>query len=162
MILSGNAVCVRGDNIDTDVLYPGSFLNVDDPKKMAPFLFEGLDPKIREELVGPTVLVVDENFGCGSSREHVPQAIRASGITCVVGKTFARIFYRNCFNLGLPAVVCPEASAAAKKGSTVSLDTDTGVVTVDGKEFHAKPIPPFMLDMLKSGGLVSWAQKRVG
>ena len=162
MILSGNAVCVRGDNIDTDVLYPGSFLNVDDPKKMAPFLFEGLDPTIREELVGPTVLVVDENFGCGSSREHVPQAIRASGITCVVGKTFARIFYRNCFNLGLPAVVCPEASAAAKKGSLVSLDTDTGVVTVDGKEFHAKPIPPFMLDMLKSGGLVSWAQKRVG
>ena len=161
MILSGNAVCVRGDNIDTDVLYPGSFLNVDDPKQMAPFLFEGLNPKIREQLVGPTVLVVDDNFGCGSSREHVPQAIRASGITCVVGRTFARIFYRNCFNLGLPAVVCPEASAAAKKGSTVSLDTDTGVVTVDGREFHAKPIPPFMLDMLASGGLVSWAQKRV-
>lgn len=162
MILSGNAVCVRGDNIDTDVLYPGSFLNIDDPTKMAPFLFEGLDPKIREELVGPTVLVVDENFGCGSSREHVPQAIRASGIQCVVGRTFARIFYRNCFNLGLPAVVCPEASAAAKKGSTVSLDTDTGVVTVDGREFHARPIPPFMLDMLASGGLVSWAKRRAG
>ena len=160
MILSGNAVCVRGDNIDTDVLYPGSFLNIDDPSLMAPYLFQGLDPKIREELVGPTVLVVDDNFGCGSSREHVPQAIRASGITCVVGKTFARIFYRNCFNLGVPAVVCPEASAAATKGSTVTVDTDTGLVTVDGKEFHARPIPPFMLDMLTSGGLVQWARQR--
>lgn len=160
MILSGNAVCVRGDNIDTDVLYPGSFLNVDDPAKMAPFLFEGLDPKIREELVGDTVLVVDDNFGSGSSREHVPLAIRASGITCVVGRTFARIFYRNCFNLGVPAVVCPEASAAATRGSTITVDTDTGVVMVDGKEFHARPIPPFMLDMLASGGLVPWAQKR--
>ena len=160
MILSGNAVCVRGDNIDTDVLYPGSFLNIDDPSLMAPYLFQGLDPKIREELVGPTVLVVDDNFGCGSSREHVPQAIRASGITCVVGKTFARIFYRNCFNLGVPAVVCPEASAAATKGSTVTVDTDTGLITVDGKEFHARPIPPFMLDMLTSGGLVQWARQR--
>lgn len=160
MILSGKAVCVRGDNIDTDVLYPGSFLNVDDPKKMAPYLFEGLDPKIREELVGDTVLVVDDNFGSGSSREHVPQAIRASGITCVVGKSFARIFYRNCYNLGVPALVCPEASAAASKGATVTVDTDTGVVTVDGKAFQARPIPPFMLDMLASGGLVPWAQKR--
>ena len=160
MILSGKAVCVRGDNIDTDVLYPGSFLNVDDPKKMAPFLFEGLDPKIREELVGDTVLVVDDNFGSGSSREHVPQAIRASGITCVVGKSFARIFYRNCYNLGVPALVCPEASAAASKGAPMTVDTDTGVVTVDGKEFQARPIPPFMLDMLASGGLVPWAQKR--
>lgn len=160
MILSGNAVVVRGDNIDTDVLYPGSFLNVDDPDKMAPFLFEGLDPKIREELVGDTVLVVDDNFGSGSSREHVPQAIRASGITCVVGRTFARIFYRNCFNLGVPAIVCPEASAAARKGSKISVDTDTGAVTVDGKEFHARPIPPFMLDMLASGGLVPWSRKR--
>jgi 3-isopropylmalate/(R)-2-methylmalate dehydratase small subunit len=160
MILSGKAVCVRGDNIDTDVLYPGSFLNVDDPKKMAPFLFEGLDPKIREELVGDTVLVVDDNFGSGSSREHVPQAIRASGITCVVGKSFARIFYRNCYNLGVPALVCPEASAAASKGAPMTVDTDTGVVTVEGKEFQARPIPPFMLDMLASGGLVPWAQKR--
>ena len=160
MILSGNAVCVRGDNIDTDVLYPGSFLNIDDPKQMAPFLFEGLDPKIREELVGPTVLVVDDNFGCGSSREHVQQAIRSSGITFVVGKTFARIFYRNCFNLGLPAVVCPEASAAASKGSQLTVDPAAGVVTVDGEVFHARPIPPFMLDMLAAGGLVSWARQR--
>ena len=160
MIISGNAVCVRGDNIDTDVLYPGAYLNVDDPQKMAPFLFEGLDPKIREELVGETVLVVDENFGSGSSREHVPQAIRASGITCVVGKTFARIFYRNCFNLGVPAIVCPEASAAAGKGSVVTVDTDTGVVTVDGQEFQARPIAPFMLDMLAAGGLVEWSRKR--
>ena len=160
MILSGNAVCVRGDNIDTDVLYPGSFLNIDDPKQMAPFLFEGLDPKIRGELVGPTVLVVDDNFGCGSSREHVQQAIRASGVTCVVGRTFARIFYRNCFNLGVPAVACPEASAAAAKGSKLTVDTDSGVVTVDGKRFQARPIPPFMLDMLESGGLVPWARQR--
>ncbi len=160
MILSGNAVCVRGDNIDTDVLYPGSYLNTEDPARMALFLFEGLDPKIREELVGDTVLVVDDNFGSGSSREHVPQAIRANGITCVVGKTFARIFYRNCFNLGVPAVVCPEASAAATKGSQITVDTGTGVVTVDGKAFQAKPIPPFMLDMLTAGGLVPWSRQR--
>lgn len=160
MILQGAAVVVRGDNIDTDVLYPGSFLNIDDPARMAPYLFEGLDPKIREELVGDTVLVVDDNFGSGSSREHVPQAIRASGIQCVVGKSFARIFYRNCFNLGVPALVCPAASAAARKGSVVTVDTDTGAVTVDGVAFEARPIPAFMLDMLRSGGLVPWARKR--
>ena len=161
MILEGKAVVVRGDNIDTDVLYPGEFLNIDDPDKMAPHLFQGLDPKIREELQGDTILVVDDNFGSGSSREHVPLAIRANGIKCVLGKTFARIFHRNCINLGVPVMLCPEASAAAKPGSQISIDTDSGKVTVDGKEYESTPIPPFMLEMLNSGGLVNWAQRKL-
>jgi 3-isopropylmalate/(R)-2-methylmalate dehydratase small subunit len=161
MILKGKAVVIRGDNIDTDVLYPGEFLNIDDPEKMKPHLFKGLDPTILDKLQGETILVVDDNFGSGSSREHVPLAIRANGVTCVLGKSFARIFYRNCFNLGVPAVMCPAASEAAKPGAQITIDTDTGKVTVDGQEFDSTPIPRFMLDMLESGGLVEWGQRRL-
>jgi 3-isopropylmalate/(R)-2-methylmalate dehydratase small subunit len=162
MRIEGRAVVVRGDNIDTDVLYPGSYLNIDDPELMKPYLFEGLDKSIQDQLGEDTILVVDDNFGSGSSREHVPHAMRAWGIRCVVGKSFARIFNRNCINLGLPIVTSEEASAAAQTGSTISIDTDTGEIDVDGQRFQAAPIPPFMLDMLTSGGLVAWAQRRTG
>src|SRR5919199_2023118 len=112
MIIEGKAVVIDEDNVDTDVLYPGTYLSIDDPEQMKSYLFEGLDPSLRDQLDGPTVLVVGENFGSGSSREHVPHAMKAWGIRCVVGKSFARIFQRNCVNLGLPIVACPEASAA--------------------------------------------------
>ncbi len=162
MQLGGNAVVIRERNVDTDVLYPGPFLSIQDVNQMKQPLFEGLNPALRDELVGDTVLIVGENFGTGSSREHVPQAMKASGIRCVVGKSFARIFYRNCINLGMPVVVCPGAAEAASPGSRIRIDTEAGTVEVDGKRFEAKPIPAFMHDMLSSGGLVEWARVRSG
>jgi len=161
MIIGGKAVVVPGRNVDTDVLYPGSYLNVDDAELMKPYLFEGLDPSLREQLAGDTVLVTGENFGTGSSREHVPLAMRAWGVRCVLGYSFARIFHRNCINLGLAVVSCPDAAAAAKSGSAIEIDTDSGVVMVDGREFAAAPIPQFMLEMLAKGGLIPWARARV-
>ncbi|MGZ4383617.1 MAG: LeuD/DmdB family oxidoreductase small subunit [Gaiellaceae bacterium] len=161
MIIGGKAVVVPGKNVDTDVLYPGSYLNIDDPDLMKPYLFEGLDPSLRDQLVGDTVLIVGENFGMGSSREHVPLAMKAWGVRCVLGHSFARIFNRNCINLGLAVVSCPEAATAAKAGSWIEIDTDNGLVSVDGRSFQAAPIPGFMLDMLSQGGLIPWAQARV-
>jgi 3-isopropylmalate dehydratase small subunit len=162
MIIEGRAVVVRGDNIDTDVLYPGALMNIDDPALMKPHLFEGLDPSIRDELGGgETILVVDRNFGSGSSREHVPHAMKAWGIRCVVGRSFARIFLRNCINLGLPAITCSEAVGAASAGATVTVDTEGGSVSVDGTPFAATAIPPFMHEILDAGGLVRWAERKL-
>ena len=126
MSMRGRAILIAGDDIDTDVLYPGTFLNVTEVEQMTHHLFEGLDPALRSRLGGNAVLVVGANFGCGSSREHVPQAMHASGIRFLVGAGFARIFYRNCVNLGLPAVVSPAAVAAATDDSTVELDLEGG------------------------------------
>jgi 3-isopropylmalate/(R)-2-methylmalate dehydratase small subunit len=162
LIVEGNAVVIDADDVDTDVLYPGSFLNVDDPEQMRAHLFEGLDPGLRDLLVGDTVLVVGENFGSGSSREHVPLALRASGIRCVLGKSFARIFQRNCVNLGLLVVTAPDAAAAARPGVVVKIDTDTGEIEVGGERFRARPIPEFVLEMIESGGLVPWGRRRAG
>jgi 3-isopropylmalate/(R)-2-methylmalate dehydratase small subunit len=159
--IEGEAVIVPGDNIDTDVLYPGSFLNIDDPQEMKPHLFEGLDPGLRDRLAPSCVLVVGENFGSGSSREHVPLAMKAWGIGCVLGKSFARIFHRNCINLGLPVVACPGAVEAAAAGSVVQIDTDAGVVEVDGRRFGVPPVPDFMQALIASGGLVAWTRNRL-
>ena len=159
--LEGRAVVIRQDNVDTDVLFPGQFLNITDVDKMVPHLFEGLDPTLRDQLQGPTALVVGSNFGAGSSREHVPQAMSASGIRFLVGKSFARIFYRNCINLGLPPVIAPEAVDAAQPGSHVEFDLDAGLVTVDGTPFEIAPVPDFMRDMFRAGGLVPWVRERL-
>jgi 3-isopropylmalate/(R)-2-methylmalate dehydratase small subunit len=161
MKLAGRAVVIRQDDVDTDVLYPGQFLNVTDVDKMTAHLFEGLDPSLRDQLEGDTALVVESNFGTGSSREHVPQAMAASGIRFVVGKSFARIFYRNCINLGLPAVMAPNAVDAASPGSALELDLDSGIVTVDGKAFPINPVPDFLREMFAAGGLVPWMQRHL-
>ena len=160
MIVSGRAVLIRADNVDTDVLYPGAYLNVTDVEEMTRYLFEGLDPSLRDKLGGDTILVVGRNFGAGSSREHVPQAMRASGIRALVGESFARIFYRNCINLGLPAFIAPEAAAAAQPGSAVEIDTD-GTIDVDGVAFAAPQLPEFMQDLLERGGLEPWVRAQV-
>jgi 3-isopropylmalate/(R)-2-methylmalate dehydratase small subunit len=128
---------------------------------MTQHLFEGLDPSLRDELGGDTALVVGSNFGAGSSREHVPQAMAASGIRFLVGKSFARIFYRNCINLGLPVVMSPEAVDAASPGSTVRLDLEAGTLDVDGHMFPMTPVPQFMRDMFAVGGLVPWVRERL-
>ena len=156
MKLAGRAVVIGQDNVDTDVLYPGSFLNIEDPELMSPHLFEGLDPSLRDKMGPDTILVVGENFGTGSSREHVPLGMRASGVSCLVGKSFARIFRRNCLNLGLPLVDCPDAVVRAVTGAHVEVDLDGGVVTVDGESFAIAPMPDFMRRMVDAGGLIPW------
>lgn len=159
MRLAGRAVAIPGDNVDTDVLYPGSFLNIEDPALMSARLFDGLDPALRDEMGPDTILVVGENFGTGSSREHVPLGMKASGVTCLVGKSFARIFRRNCLNLGLPLVDCPEAVARAATGAEVVVDLDGGVVAVDGVPFPIVPMPDFMRRMVAAGGLIPWLRE---
>jgi 3-isopropylmalate/(R)-2-methylmalate dehydratase small subunit len=161
VIIDGHGVVVPGTNVDTDVLYPGSFLNIDDPALMKPYLFEGLDPSLRDRLGEDPILVTGVNFGMGSSREHVPQAMKAWGVRCVLGHSFARIFHRNCINLGLSIVTCPEAAAAAHDRSRIEIDTDSGEVVVDGASYQAAPIPAFMLDMIAAGGLVPYAQAQL-
>jgi 3-isopropylmalate/(R)-2-methylmalate dehydratase small subunit len=160
-VFEGRAVVIDQNNVDTDVLYPGTFLNIPDPELMKNHLFEGLDPTLRDQLVGDTVLVVGENFGMGSSREHVPQAMKAAGIQCVVGKSFARIFERNCVNLGLMIMTAPQAVGAAKPGDLVRIDARGSTVQVGDATFDARPLPAFMLEMIELGGLVPWARRRV-
>jgi 3-isopropylmalate/(R)-2-methylmalate dehydratase small subunit len=162
MTFEGRAIVIRQDDVDTDVLYPGAYLNVTDVAQMTQYLFEGLDPSLRDQLGGDTALVVGSNFGAGSSREHVPQAMAASGIRFLIGKSFARIFYRNCINLGLPAVIAPEAVDAATPGSALRLDLDAAGVDVDGTSFPIVQVPAFMREMFAVGGLVPWVAERVG
>jgi 3-isopropylmalate/(R)-2-methylmalate dehydratase small subunit len=161
MTFSGSAVVIPQDDVDTDVLFPGPFLSVTEVAEMPQYLFEGLDPSLRDQLAGPTALVVGANFGCGSSREHVPQAMRASGIQFLVGRSFARIFSRNCLNLGLPVVICPEAVDAAKPGDQLELDLSAGTLTVAGTVYEVPALPPFMRDLLDRGGLIEWVHARI-
>ncbi len=160
MIVEGRALLIAMDDVDTDVLYPGQFLNVFDPAETVKYLFEGLDPSLRDQLTDDTILFAWANFGTGSSRENVPEAMKAAGIRCVVAKSFARIFHRNCINLGLPAIACPEAAAAARTGSSIRVDTEGGTIEVDGVTFPAPPLPPFMRELLGAGGLVPWIARR--
>jgi len=160
VIIEGAAIAIPEDNVDTDVLYPGPFLNIEDPERMRAHLFEGLDPSLRDRLVGDTVLVVGENFGSGSSREHVPHAMRASGVRCVVGRSFARIFYRNCINLGLLVLQVPGVEAA--HGEPVRIDTESGEIRIAERTYQARPVPQFMLDTVLAGGLVQWGRQRSG
>jgi 3-isopropylmalate/(R)-2-methylmalate dehydratase small subunit len=161
VILEGKAVVIDRDNVDTDTLYPGAYLNIDDPEEMKQYLFEGLDPSLRDQLGDGAILVVGENFGSGSSREHVVQGMKAWNINCVLGKSFARIFHRNCVNLGLPVIVQADAAAAAKPESEIRINTDKGEIEVDGERFAAEPIPPFMQEMISSGGLIPWGKQKL-
>lgn len=161
MIIEGRAVVIPGDDVDTDVMYPGEYLSIDDPEQMKPYLFEGFDPTLRDRLGDDAIIVTGANFGVGSSREHVVQAMKAWGVRAVVGKSFARIYRRNCVNLALPIVDCPEAAGAAKPGSAIRIDTDTGLVDVDGDVYRAEPVAPLVLELQTSGGLVPWARERL-
>ena len=156
MRIEGRAVVIDQDDVDTDVMYPGRFLGILDDGEMATHLFEGLDPTLRDQLVGDTILVAGSNFGTGSSRENVPAAMRAAGIRCVIAKSFARIFHRNCINLGVPAISCPEAVAAARPGSRIQVEIETGAIDVDGRTFRTTALPPFMVELLNAGGLSPW------
>jgi len=158
VIVDARIVRIHGDDIDTDVLYPGPFLDIEDPELMKNHLFEGLDPALRDRLGGDTALVVDSNFGSGSSREHVPRAMKASGVKCVVARSFARIFYRNCINLGLLALALPEVSEAAEDDQTLSIDLERRIVTLDGVVTPLRGLHPFIVEAVAAGGFVEWSR----
>jgi len=162
VIIEGRAVVIPGADVDNDVMYPGQFQNIDDPEEMKPYLFEGFDPSLRDQLGDDAILVTGPNFGIGSSREHVPQAMKAWGVQAIVGPSFARIFRRNCVNLGLLVLEAPEAAAAAKPGCRIRIDTDTGEIEVDGTPCAAAPVAPLVQEVQAAGGLVPHAQGRVG
>jgi len=160
MTVEGTAVVIEQDDVDTDVMYPGQFIGILDDAEMATHLFEGLDPSLRDQLVGDTILFAGANFGTGSSRENVPAAMRAAGIRCVIAKSFARIFQRNCINLGLLAIPCPDAVEVARRGSRARVEVESGTVEVDGCVFQAAALPPFMVELVQEGSLAPWIRSR--
>ena len=146
-----------GDNVDTDVIIPARYLNTPDAQELAKHCMEDIDAGFAARVRPGEIMVAGRNFGCGSSREHAPLAIKACGVACVIAATFARIFYRNALNIGLPILECPEAAAAIKAGDTVSVDFDTGVITDEttGRTFQAAPFPPFIQNIIAKGGLMN-------
>ena len=146
-----------GDNIDTDVIIPARYLNTQDHKELASHCMEDIDTTFIQRVQNGDIMVGGWNFGCGSSREHAPIAIRAAGVSCVIAKTFARIFYRNAINIGLAILECEAASDAIADGDEVSIDFDTGVITnvTRGETYQAEPFPPFIRDMIDKGGLMA-------
>ena len=150
-----------GDNVDTDVIIPARYLNAPDPSELAKHCMEDIDPEFVNKVSVGDIIVATKNFGCGSSREHAPIAIKASGVSCVIAETFARIFYRNAINIGLPILECDEAAKEIKDGDTVSVDFNTGVITDEttGKTYQAEPFPEFIKDMISKGGLMASIQK---
>lgn len=151
-----------GRDIDTDVIIPARYLNTSDPDELAKHCMEDLDSTFVDRVEKGDIIVADENFGCGSSREHAPISIKAAGIDVVIAKSFARIFYRNAINTGLAIMECPEAVDAINDGDKVKVDTETGKIIDEttGEEFQAQPFPPFIADIIEHGGLVSrWKEK---
>lgn len=152
-----------GDNVDTDVIIPARYLNTSNAKELAAHCMEDIDAEFVSKVKEGDIMVADKNFGCGSSREHAPLAIKTAGISCVIAATFARIFYRNSINIGLPILECPEAAAGIKAGDEVEVDFDTGVIknSTTGKEFKAQPFPAFMQEIIKADGLINQLKKKL-
>jgi 3-isopropylmalate/(R)-2-methylmalate dehydratase small subunit len=151
-----------GKDIDTDLIIAARYLNTSDPKELAKHVMEDADPAFVSKMVPGDIIVADENFGCGSSREHAPIALKAAGVAAVIAPTFARIFYRNAFNMGLPIFELPE-SLEIKEGEKVSIDMDAGTITnqSNGKVYNFIPIPPFMQELIAAGGLMNYAQAEI-
>ncbi len=147
-----------GDNVDTDVIIPARYLNSSDPAELATHCMEDIDKDFVKNVKKVDIIVADKNFGCGSSREHAPLSIKAAGVSCVIAETFARIFYRNAINIGLPIVECPEASRGIEAGDEVEVDFDSGKIynRTKGTEFQGQPFPPFMQKIIKAEGLVNY------
>lgn len=147
-----------GDNVDTDVIIPARYLNTSDPAELAKYCMEDLDKDFVKKVGKGDVMAAGKNFGCGSSREHAPIAIKASGISCVIAETFARIFYRNAINIGLPIVECPEAAKDIADGDRVSIDFETGKIVnlTTGKEYTGVPFPEFMQQIMAADGLIGY------
>jgi 3-isopropylmalate/(R)-2-methylmalate dehydratase small subunit len=154
---------VYGDNVDTDVIIPARYLTVWDPAELAAHCLEDLDPEFVKKVRPGDMIVAGENFGSGSSREHAPIAIKAAGISCVIAKSFARIFFRNAINVGLPALVCPQAVGEIKRGDELAVDLGAGRIEnlTQGKGYQAEPFPEFLQHIIAAGGLVPYTQKRL-
>ena len=148
------------DNVDTDVIIPARYLNTPNAQELAAHCMEDIDPEFIHKVKPGDIIMGGANFGCGSSREHAPLAIKTVGVSCVIAASFARIFYRNSINIGLPILECPAASAAIREGDTVSVNFDTGVITDEttGDTFQAEPFPPFIQKIIRSGGLMASIQ----
>lgn len=146
-----------GDNVDTDVIIPARYLNTAKPEELAAHCMEDIDTDFVKNVKQGDLIVAERNFGCGSSREHAPIAIKASGVSCVIASSFARIFYRNAINIGLAILECAEAAQDIRSGDEVEVDFDTGVITnhTSGKTYQAKPFPPFIQNIIQKGGLLN-------
>ena len=149
------------DNVDTDVIIPARYLNTPNAQELAAHCMEDIDPEFIHKVKPGDIIVGGANFGCGSSREHAPLAIKTVGVSCVIAASFARIFYRNSINIGLPILECPAASAAIQAGDKVKVDFDTGIITDEttGETFKAQPVPPFIQNIIKAGGLMKSIEK---
>ena len=145
-----------GDNVDTDVIIPARYLNTIDKKELASHCMEDIDKDFVKKVKAGDIMIAGANFGCGSSREHAPIAIKESGISLIIAKSFARIFYRNAINIGLAILECPEAAEAVAEGDTVEADLDAGVIRnlTTGESFETKPFPPFIQNIIEAGGLI--------
>lgn len=152
-----------GRDVDTDVIIPARYLNSSDHAHLAAHCMEDIDPDFATAVKPGDIIVADENFGCGSSREHAPVAIKAAGVSCVIAKSFARIFYRNAINVGLPILECPEAVDAIEAGDSVKVDTEAGSIVNErtGEEFTAEPFPPFIAEIIEAGGLVARTRVKI-
>ncbi|MGI6712316.1 MAG: 3-isopropylmalate dehydratase small subunit [Bacillota bacterium] len=152
-----------GSNIDTDAIIPARYLNTSLPEELAQHCMEDADPSFSEKVSQGDIIIAETNFGCGSSREHAPIAIKAVGVSCVIAETFARIFYRNAINIGLPILECPEAVKAISEGDEVEVNTETGVITnlTTGTSFQAAPFPEFMQKIMDTGGLMAYVKERM-
>jgi len=159
--IRGRAITV-GDNIDTDQIIPAVYLTSTDPAELAKHCLEGYDEKFPSKIKEGDILVAGENFGCGSSREHAPWAIKGAGIQCIIAKSFARIFFRNAINIGLPIVECPEG-LEAEDGDEVEVDFEEGKVRniTKGKEYKTQSFPPFLQEIIDAGGLIGYARRRL-
>lgn len=151
-----------GDNVDTDVIIPARYLAIQDPKELAEHCMEDIDTTFVGRVNAGDVMVAGKNFGCGSSREHAPLVIKVSGISCVIAETFARIFYRNAINIGLPIIECKEAAEDIKDGDEVSIDFDSGIIVnkTTGKQYQGQSFPEFMQKIIKAEGLINYINER--
>jgi len=154
------SIHLYGANIDTDVILPGKYLNLYTPEELGPHCLEGLDPSFIQRVRPGDVIIAGSNFGAGSSREHAPIAIKAAGISCIIATSFARIFYRNAINIGLPVFECADIVAAVKSGDTIEADIAKGLFRVNGAVFQTKPFPPYIQDIINAGGLVPFVKKQ--
>jgi 3-isopropylmalate/(R)-2-methylmalate dehydratase small subunit len=160
--ISGTAIKF-GNNIDTDVILPGKYLVLVDPKELAKHALEGLDPAFPDKAKKGVIIVGGKNFGCGSSREQAPLALKYSGVKCVIAESFARIFFRNAINIGLPVIECKDISEAVSDGDKLTVDFETGKIedVSKGKSFQVKKLPPFIQEILSDGGLINNLQRRL-
>lgn len=161
-MINGKAI-KYGDNIDTDVIIPARYLNTSDPKQLAMHCMEDLDNDFIQKVKSRKIMVGGENFGCGSSREHAPIAIKASGIYCIIAESFARIFYRNSINTGLPILECPEAAKNIEENDEISIDVNIGIITniTKNKTYTALAFPPFMQEIINADGLINYIRNGV-